>query len=218
MRLPSPMPIRRTCGGELLGGAAACGAGGLLSAMSSMSKNSAPGICSIRNSAWALRRSVGRCTRGVEDDEVGRVEVRGQPVGRHQPRGRSACSSSSSSGEARRMRRFCLPFFSILPTATRPISPVAAHGCRRRAAGRRAALADDDEAHPAGAARRLHRHGADQAGIGRELRVGDPALGDRMVGGDQRVELGVSSSLSTAAGVLDVEVEPALRRRRSGRR
>ena len=41
---------------------------------------------------------------------------------------------------------------------------------------------------------------------------------DRMVGGDQRVEIGGQRVLVDGGGVLDVEIEPACRRRRPGRR
>ena len=62
-----------------------CGSDEVLSAMSSMSKNSAPGMCSARYSALALRLAVGRCMEPSSDDEARRVEMRCQPVGLDQP-------------------------------------------------------------------------------------------------------------------------------------
>ena len=109
------------------------------------------------------------------------------------------------------MRRFILPLFSILVTATRPISPVRFDV---RAAARlqvdAAVLADDDEAHAAGAHRRLDRQGAHQARIGLQLGVADPAVADGVIGGDQRVELARQRVLVDRGWVLDVEIEPAV--------
>ena len=57
------------------------------------------------------------------------------------------------------------------------------------AAGLQVEPRDLDQPHPAGAHRRLHRHGLDQAGVGLELGVGDPAAGHGGVGGDHLGEL-----------------------------
>ena len=191
-----------------------CGSGDFSSAMSSMSKNSAPGMCSARYSALASRLAVGRCMEPsrMTRPGVSRCEASQSVSTSHFP----ALSSHRASlppaqANATRMRRFSLPFFSILVTATGPISPVRLHV--RAAAGLqvdRAVLADDDEAHAAGAHRRLHGHGAHELRVGLELGVGDPALADGMIGGDQRVEVGGQLVLVDGGGVLDVEVEPAV--------
>ena len=89
------------------------------------------------------------------------------------------------------MRRFCLPLFSSFGDLDAGRSPPCARtcvppqGCRSTGAG---LVADAHQPDPPGAARRLHREGADQAGILVQLRLADPALADRMVGGDQRVQ------------------------------
>src|SRR6476619_8522762 len=77
------------------------------------------------------------------------------------------------------------------------------------AAGLEVDALDLDEAHAAGAARRLHRHGLDEGRIGVELRVGDPALADGCVAGDERVELLGQLGL-VEPGLGNVEVEPAV--------
>src|SRR5215208_4883662 len=77
------------------------------------------------------------------------------------------------------------------------------------AAGLEVDALDLDEAHAAGAARRLHRHGLDEGGVGVELRVGDPALADGGVAGDERVQLLGQVGL-VEPGLGNVEVEPAV--------
>src|SRR5215216_5797362 len=79
----------------------------------------------------------------------------------------------------------------------------------RAAAGLEVDALDLDEAHAAGAARRLHRHGLDEGGVGVELRVGDPTLADRRVAFDERVELLGQLGL-VEPGLRNVEVEPAV--------
>ena len=59
--MPSPMPIFFMRLANLVEEGSMCGSGDVSSAMSSMSKNSAPGMCSARYSALALRLAVGRC-------------------------------------------------------------------------------------------------------------------------------------------------------------
>ena len=61
----------------------------------------------------------------------------------------------------------------------------------------------------AGAARRLHRQGADQLGIAFQLRLADRAIADGMVGGDQRVQL-FRQHVLVESRLLQIEVEPAL--------
>ena len=113
------------------------------------------------------------------------------------------CASHTN---ARRTRRFCLPFFSICVTRTAPISLRAHMGA---AAGLQVEVGDFDQPHPAGAHRRLHRHGLDQAGIGGELVVADPAAGDGRVGRDHLVH-SCGDRVLVEAGFRDVEIEPAL--------
>jgi hypothetical protein len=55
--------------------------------------------------------------------------------------------------------------------STLPFSPMATRRTRARAH------------------RRLDRQGAHETGIGLQFGVADPAVADRMIGGDQRVEL-----------------------------
>ena len=56
------------------------------------------------------------------------------------------------------------------------------------AAGLQVDVADAHQPHPAGAHRRLDLHRLDEVGIGEQFLVADPLVGDRMVGGDQRIE------------------------------
>src|SRR3954447_9416793 len=77
------------------------------------------------------------------------------------------------------------------------------------AAGLEVDALDLDEAHAAGAARRLHRHGLDERRVGVELLVVDPALGDGRGAGDERVELLGKLGL-VEPGLRDVEVEPPI--------
>ena len=106
-----------------------------------------------------------------------------------------------------RTRRLILPFFSIPVTDAWPISPVRAtwvppHGWRSRPsiAIRRTWP---------GSHRRLDRHGLDQARIGLELRVGDPALAHRRVERDQFVEPALDLGL-VDHGLARIEIEPPL--------
>ena len=78
----------------------------------------------------------------------------------------------------------------------------------RAAAGLQIEAGDLDQPHAAGAHRRLHRHGLDQAGIGFELGVADPAAGDRGIAGDHLVDL-CRDRVLVEAGFRNVEVEPA---------
>ena len=70
--------------------------------------------------------------------------------------------------------------------------------------------ADDlDQPHAAGSGRRLDRHGLDQAGIGGELLVADPARAHLGVGGDQRVEARFDFGLVDDR-LARIEIEPPL--------
>ena len=117
-------------------------------------------------------------------------------------RGGSACPSS----------RFAL-------TRTAPISPsartcVPPQGCKSRPAISISRTRPDTH-------RRLHRHGLDQAGIGFEFGVADPAVADGSAGRDHGHQCRGDFVL-VEAGLGNIEVEPALdfadRRRRSPRR
>ena len=104
-----------------------CGSGDFSSAMSSMSKNSAPGMCSLEVLGPGVAAGGRQVHGAVEDDEVRAHRGGGQPVGLDQPFPPvvlHVAIASSFHANATRMRRFSLPFFSILVTATRPISPV----------------------------------------------------------------------------------------------
>src|SRR4029453_15576078 len=68
---------------------------------------------------------------------------------------------------------------------------------------------DVQQPHLAGAHRRLHRHGAHQLRLGRQLLVGDPARADRVILLDQAVDL-ARDLLFVQALVRQVEGEPAL--------
>ena len=108
------------------------------------------------------------------------------------------------------MRRFCRPFFSILVTATGPISAVdrtwvPPQGCR-----------STDPSTPIATSRtlpvprrRLDAHGADEAGIVSKLLVGDPAKAHRMIRRDKRKKLLGQVILVDYTCLADVEIEPA---------
>src|SRR5262249_30256792 len=70
-----------------------------------------------------------------------------------------------------------------------------------------ATLADRHQAHPSRAGGRLDRHGADKAGIGRELLVGDPLLDNRMVFLDQAVDLALEPVARHGTRVGNIEIE-----------
>ncbi len=79
----------------------------------------------------------------------------------------------------------------------------------RAAAGLQVDAGDLEQADAALARRRLHRHGAHQLGLGGELRIGDPLGLDRMVLGNEGVDLGFDLILVERA-VGQIEVEPSL--------
>jgi hypothetical protein len=79
----------------------------------------------------------------------------------------------------------------------------------RTAARLQVDVADLDQAHAAGAARRLHRHGLHEVRVGVELFVGDPALAHGRVARDQLVQP-LRELAFVESGLGNVEVEPSL--------
>ena len=116
-----------------------------------------------------------------------------------------------SPANATRMRRFSLPFFSILVTATCPISPVVLtcvppQGCRSTApfspmTTRRTLPV------PIGGFTAMVRTRPGLASSSASV-IQRSVTG--MIGGDQRVEIGRQLVLVDGRSVLDVEIEPAL--------
>src|SRR5262245_56264735 len=241
MCMPSPTPIFFMRLANFVGDGSMWGSEEVSSAISSMSKKRAPGMCACRNSALASRLVVGKC---IEPSRITRS-------------GASRCEASQSVSTSHLSAALAMPFSS--PTygfraasgapalaAPGPLlrgtgrspprrlreghadAPVqltllfdltdhdAANFCGRshmRAAARlqinRAVLANSDEPHLATAHRGLHRHCAHELWICFKLGVADPALGDGMVGPDQRVELAGQAILVHRGGILDVKIEAA---------
>ena len=105
---------------------AACGAAGWpVSAMASMSKNTAPG--NVRGVVLAPARC-GRWSRGARcrrrRRRRGRRGVRRATRWRRTSATDRTRSRGASSAKRMRTRRFCLPLLSILPITSRPISAV----------------------------------------------------------------------------------------------
>ena len=104
-------------------------------------------------------------------------------------------------------RRFCRPLFSIFVDFDRADLAGARH--MGAAAGLQIDALDLEQAHAPVPDRRLHRHGAHQLRLRRQLLVGDPARPHRMILADQAVELGRDMRL-VERGIRQVEIEPAL--------
>ena len=68
---------------------------------------------------------------------------------------------------------------------------------------------DLNQPHSPCAGRRLHRHRLDQAGIGGQFGIADPAVADRQIPLDQRVELTLDDQFILGR-VGHVEIEPPL--------
>ena len=76
----------------------------------------------------------------------------------------------------------------LLDAGHRGAADLAGARDMRSPAGLKIEALDRDQAHPARSHRRLDRHGLDEARVGLELGVGDPAMAHRGVAGDQLVE------------------------------
>src|SRR5262245_15745945 len=240
MCMPSPTPIFFMRLANLVGEGSMWGSEEVSSAMSSMSKKRAPGMCACRNSALASRLVVGKCiepsritrsgasrceaSQSVSTSHLSAALAMPFPLlpagsGRHPaplPLPRRARASADGSIASRRLRKGHADAPVQLTLLFDLTDHDAANFCGRsnmRAAARlqvnRAILANSDEPHLATAHRGLHRHCAHELWICFKLGVADPALGDGMVGPDQRVELAGQAILVHRGGILDVKIEAA---------
>jgi len=94
-----------------------CGSGDFSSAMSLMSKKQGAGDVLLQILGLGVAPAGRQVHGAVEDDEPGGIESDGQPVGFDQPFPRIVLKIAIAPpfiANATRMRRFSLPFFSIL--------------------------------------------------------------------------------------------------------
>src|SRR5271165_1033280 len=186
-RIPSPRPSPFISFASVSGLGSMCGRPDSESAIASMSKNTEPGIWPWRNSARPFRPVGGRC----QDESI--TPSLGSP--------RSAASSAvvqklrvgkgllrSGRGIGQRDAHAPVDLALLFDTRDRGIADFAGAGDMGAPARLEVETFDGDQPYATGARRRLDRHRLDEPGIGRELLVGDPPLGDGSVGGDQRVE------------------------------
>src|SRR5271165_467647 len=205
-RMPSPRPSLVISAAKWSGLGSMCGSPPSWSAIASMSKKTAPGMWASGNSLAPNRPVLGRC------QEASMTPTSAPPS--------SAASSAvvhklrEVMGEAKSLRRENDPDPAIDPSLLLDLGdgrPPDLTGARDvgSAAGLKVQVFDSHEADPAAAARRLDRHGFHERGIGVKRLVGDPALADRRVEGDQFIEL--AFDLALVERRLAVEVEAAFR-------
>ena len=165
-RASSPWPARRV--------SAACAEGPCSrSAIVSMSKNTAPGICPSRNSTAPKRPVLGRCHEPSITPRSASPSSAASSAGRAE----IARSHRRGSGQKRRERdaHAAVDPALLLDLDDRCAADFA--GARDMGASARLEVEalDGDEADAAGSGRRLDRHRLDQRRIGLEFLVGDPA-------------------------------------------
>ena len=85
MRMPSPTPIFFMREANLTVEGSMCGSDDFSSVRSSMSKNRAPGMCAFEE--FGLRVAAGgrQVPARVEHDQIGGIEMRGEPIGIDDP-------------------------------------------------------------------------------------------------------------------------------------
>src|SRR6478735_1972577 len=212
----SPIPIAPTRRANSTGDGSMCGRGDELSFTLSRSNRTAPGMWPARNSASASRFCAGKY---------------------QEPSTMTTFGSSRCSCRRAGVTKMCVmsdnPFASIhkrhphaavllaflLDVGHRHRADLAGSAHVRSTARLQVDSLDGNKAHFARSARRFYRHGLDEARIGIELRVGDPALGDGGVAGNQRVEL-VGDVDFVETRIRNVEIEPpvTIRNRATGHR
>src|SRR5574337_1739557 len=206
--MPSPRPSAVISAASASGFGSICGRSVSRSAIVSMSKNTDPGICASRNSAFPIRPVGGRC------QEASITPISGLP------------SSAASSAVEQKLREGIAGLQRSLGLGQRDShAPVQSAFLLDLCDGHKADLAcprnvgsatrlqietlDLDQADPAGPHRGLDRHRLDETRIGLKLLVGNPVEADLCVARDELVQAPLDVGF-VEGGFAGIEIEPPL--------
>src|ERR1700728_1058249 len=184
--MPSPSPSALIAFASAAGFGSMCGKPCSRSAIVSMSKNTAPGMCAYRNSAAPMRPVFGKCQDASITPRSGLPSSAASSAVVQKFRVDIQAPFRSGAGERDTHATVDLALF--LDSRHRCVADLAGARDMGAPAWLEVEALDRDQADMAGSHRRLDRHGLDQTRIGLELGVGDPAMSHRRIERDQFVE------------------------------